>query len=106
MERAISIVPVESDFTIVCGHRDEEEQNRVVAQGFSRAKWPTSKHNSIPSMAVDVIPYPVDWEDYVRFYKLATYIYKAAIIEEVYNIRWGGHWTIFQDMPHWELGDE
>ena len=53
MEAAIKGGP---DFTILCGHRTEEEQNRAVVEGKSKAPWPQSRHNSSPSRAVDVAP--------------------------------------------------
>ena len=48
---------VYTDFSIVTGHRNKEEQNRLYQQGFSKLKWPNGKHNSNPSLAVDVAPY-------------------------------------------------
>jgi len=46
-----------TDFTIVTGHRNKEEQNRLYEQGFSKLQWPQGKHNTSPSQAVDVAPY-------------------------------------------------
>lgn len=46
-----------ADFTIVTGHRSAEEQNDLYHRGFSTLKYPNSKHNSRPSIAVDVAPY-------------------------------------------------
>jgi peptidoglycan L-alanyl-D-glutamate endopeptidase CwlK len=53
-------------------------------------------------MAVDIVPYPIVWDDLDRFYRLATWIFKAAQYEQV-PIHWGGHWTKFKDYPHWEI---
>lgn len=105
MERAIVIVPPELDFTVLEGHRGKEKQDEYFKNGTSTLKWPRSNHNREPSLAVDIVPYPIDWGDRERFGMLATYIYRAALIEKVYNIRWGGHWRRFQDLPHWELTD-
>jgi len=46
------------DFTVLCGHRGEEEQNEAFKQGRSNAKWGQSKHNTTPSRAIDIAPYP------------------------------------------------
>ena len=101
-ERAIKIVPASSDFTILCGHRGEKDQNLAFEAGNSKLKWPNSKHNTSPSLAIDVVPFPIDWANIERFYKLATYVFKAAQMEDV-PIEWGGHWFRFKDYPHWEL---
>lgn len=47
------------DCMVACGHRNEAEQNKVVATGYSQIKWPNGKHNAYPSNAVDVYPTPV-----------------------------------------------
>ena len=49
------------DITVLCGHRGEQEQNEAVANGASETPWPRSKHNRLPSDAVDVSHHPVDW---------------------------------------------
>ena len=45
------------DCTIVYGHRGEIAQNQAYAEGKSQLKWPNSKHNKWPSLAVDAAPY-------------------------------------------------
>ena len=49
------------DNSILEGHRDEKTQNQYFAQGKSKVKFPFSKHNKLPSQAVDSVPYPIDW---------------------------------------------
>ena len=44
------------DFSIIHGYRTQEQQDLIYAQGLSKAKYPTSKHNSNPSDAFDFIP--------------------------------------------------
>ena len=46
------------DFSVNCGHRGKAEQDAAVKSGASKAKWPTSRHNTNPSLAVDIYPYP------------------------------------------------
>ena len=105
MERAIKLVPLDLDFTILEGHRGQQAQDAAFEQGKSQLKWPNGNHNKYPSLAVDVAPYPIDWNNKERFYLLATYIFKAAYIEGV-DIKWGGHWPHFKDLPHWEVKSE
>lgn len=98
------------DCSVIEGHRPEEEQNRAYHKGFSKLQYPNSKHNSLPSAAIDVIPYPVDWNDRERFCLLAG-IVKGIAHSKGIEIRWGGDFNgnniisdeSFLDMPHYEL---
>lgn len=49
------------DFSVACGHRGRSDQDDAFARGASKLKWPHSKHNTYPALAVDLWPYPVDW---------------------------------------------
>ena len=89
------------DCRVTCGHRNREDQNFAYDEGMSQLKWPLSKHNKLPSMAVDVIPYPVDWTDRERFHHLAGYVKAIAKTMDI-DIIWGGDWN-FKDLPHYEL---
>ena len=93
-----------TDFTILCGHRGREDQDRAFAEGRSKLRYPSSRHNKMPSRAVDVAPWPVDWDDDHRFEQLATHILAAASRLGV-KLRWGGHYRNFHDAPHYELLD-
>lgn len=90
------------DFTVICGHRGEEEQNKAFAEGKSKLKFPNSKHNSRPSMAVDLAPYPINWNDKEAFKRLSILIKKIASDKQI-GITWGGDWKRFRDLPHYEL---
>ncbi len=106
------------DCSVLSGHRSKEEQNRVFLEGKSLLQYPDSKHNSLPSLAVDVVPYPIDWKDKERFYYFAGYVKRIA--QELRRqkvvgkeLRWGGDWDrdtsmndqSFFDLPHFELVD-
>ena len=104
------------DNSIICGHRGEQEQNTAFESGYSKVKYPNSKHNSYPSMAVDALPYPIDWKDEKRMIFFAGFVIATAkrLKEEgkiTHYIRWGGDWdkdldlkdNKFQDYPHYEL---
>lgn len=97
------------------GHRDKETQDRLVREGKSKTKYPTSKHNKYPSHAVDVAPYHqtpphVDWNDTNGFYYFAGYVQRVAD-EMGITIRYGGDWDsdregddqTFFDLVHFEL---
>ena len=98
------------DCSVIDGHRTKPEQDNAYHSGKSKVQWPKSKHNSIPSMAVDVVPYPVDWKDQRRFDLFAGFVAGIAASMGI-KIRWGGDWNSnmftndqnFHDLPHFEL---
>ena len=114
-------VILDYDCTIICGHRTEEEQNRVYAEGKSQKKWPNSKHNTSPSLAIDVAPYErnhVDWgklqsAEFAGYVKgVADQLFRIGTI--THHIRRGIDWdsdndvddTKFWDACHFEIRAE
>ena len=95
---------VHMDFTVLEGFRSMERQNMLSETGKSKLQWPNSKHNTHPSRAVDIAPWPIDWNDLDRFRELAELIKKIAK-EKGIEIEWGGDWKNFIDMPHFQLKD-
>ena len=103
---AIQIV----DFSVLCGHRNQADQDDVFHKGMSKVKFPNSKHNSLPSLAVDVAPYPIDWNNLDRFTHLIGIIRGIAHARRI-KIRCGIDWDSdgditdhsFMDYPHFEL---
>lgn len=94
------------DFSIIDGHRDMEAQNKYFNDGVSQVRWPNSKHNSFPSRAVDIVPYPGGFDNpNSTFDRMATYVLQAANDLGV-RLDWGGHWKNLQDYPHFELKDD
>ncbi|KKL07645.1 hypothetical protein LCGC14_2583960 [marine sediment metagenome] len=98
------------DCIIVCGERREFEQNDLLRRGLSKLPYPKSKHNYIPSKAVDVYPYPINWQDRERMTYFAGFVMgKASTLG--YRLRWGGDWdldwnvrdNVFDDLGHFEL---
>lgn len=110
LQRLFKEVIKQFDCSIIEGHRGQKEQDDAFHAGRSKVKFPNSKHNSVPSMAVDVIPYPVSWEDKERFCLFAGYVLGIANSMSI-KIRWGGDWNgnkdmkdqSFSDLPHFEL---
>jgi peptidoglycan LD-endopeptidase CwlK len=90
------------DCSIICGSRGEEEQNEAFTKGTSKLKYPQSKHNKKPSIAVDVLPYPFKgWDNLEDFRRFAEVVKETAKEYDI-DVVWGGDWK-FVDMPHWEL---
>lgn len=92
----------EYDFSVLCGFRNEHDQNEAFDLGYSKLKFPHSKHNSVPSQAVDLAPYPILWADPVRFVELSKIIKKIAY-DLMIDLRWGGDFKSFFDGAHYEL---
>lgn len=92
------------DITILCGYRNEIEQNIAFDAGRSKKRFPESKHNRMPARAVDIAPYPIDWEDIARFREMGMLIKGIAHARGI-KIRWGGDWQKLKDYPHVELED-
>ena len=98
------------DISILCGTRDEAAQEKAVADGASKVHYPDSRHNSMPSMAIDVAPYPIDWENLTRFALLQGLLKGIAMMKGI-KIRSGIDWDSdgditdhkFMDWPHIEL---
>lgn len=102
LQRVLRMAVEVMDFKVLQGHRGEAEQNKAFAEGKSKLQWPNSKHNQLPAQAVDVAPYPIDWEDRRRFHELAGVIKGIAHALGV-QVKWGGNWERFKDYPHFEL---
>ena len=51
------------DHSIIKGHRNKAEQNHAYNEipRRSKLKWPDGKHNSLPSLAMDVRTYPSEY---------------------------------------------
>jgi peptidoglycan L-alanyl-D-glutamate endopeptidase CwlK len=80
------------NFSVIHGYRTEEEQNAIYEQGFSKAKYPTSKHNTNPSDAFDFVPFPIDWKDTRQFAYIAGIILGIGLAKGII-LRWGGDWN-------------
>ena len=98
------------DCSVLEGHRGQEKQDKYFNEGKSKVKYPNGRHNATPSKAVDVVPYPVNWDDTARMYYFSGFVKGLAASMNI-NIRWGGDWdndtqvqdTKFKDLPHFEL---
>ena len=105
------------DNSIIDSHRDYDRQMEYYNAGKSKLKYPESKHNKFPSMAVDSVPYPIDWNDRERFIGYGCYVLGVADAllkagKITHKLRWGGDWKhgdreltpqSFDDFPHFEL---
>lgn len=114
----------EIDCTVLEGHRGKEAQDAAFNAVPQRSKlpWPKGKHNRLPSLAVDVAPYPVDFGEtgtpeqrrraIERFYRFAHFVRGVALGKGIairYGGDWDGDWNFeeerFKDLVHFELVD-
>ena len=114
MREALEASPY--DFALIEGHRSVRRQQELYAQGktFIDGISRKGKHNHSPSLAVDIVPWPIadEWENPFRFYVIAGIILSTAK-RLGYNLRWGGDWDgdgsradqRLHDLPHFELVD-
>jgi len=111
------------DCTIIYGHRTPEEQFKLYKKGRHQinGRWyikdrskvvtyrdgilKSSDHNCYPSLAVDVMPCPVDWKDIPRTKEFAAYVKGYAANMKI-PVKWGGDWTRFKDYAHWYLPED
>lgn len=103
LQRVANELIKEMDVAVLCGFRNEKEQNQAFIDGTSKLQWPRSKHNKLPSEAVDLVPYPVDFKDIPRFTDMCKKIEKIAKQLGI-KIRLGRDFS-FKDYPHIELHD-
>ena len=98
------------DNTIIYGRRNKEDQNAAYEAGNSKLQYPYSNHNKNPSMAVDAVPYPINWGDRERMTLFAGFVLGIASKFGI-KLRWGGNWSMdwqvqnnsFDDLAHFEL---
>ncbi len=96
------------DVTIIEGVRTKERQAELLKQGATKVKY--SKH--MEGKAVDLAPYPIDWENRDGFYYMGGMI--RGIAKQLgLKIRFGGDWDSdgdtkdnnFDDLVHIEILD-
>jgi peptidoglycan L-alanyl-D-glutamate endopeptidase CwlK len=89
-----------------------KEQEKAFREKRTKLHYPRSTHNKLPSMAVDVAPYPVKWDNkYInRFYHFGGYVQGMAdrLKEQgviSHNIGFGGDWDGDRDFSDQNFND-
>jgi len=103
------------DFSVREGYRDAAAQQVAFDTGLSKARPGQSKHNSIPSRAVHLIPFPAP-DPAKALTERFEYTYFAGAVKLMakvigIDICWGGDWNSdwrvgdnrFNDLAHYEL---
>ena len=119
LQRVVHAVAAKMLIAVVTGHRNQLEQDEAVRLRRSKLSWPNSKHNTLPSIAVDLAPLKedrsIDWNDIAVFHKMARLVLEEAKAQGL-KLRWGGDWDRdgksrhegdkderFVDLPHFEI---
>ena len=108
LQKVLNEVVKTFDCTVTQGHRKVAEQEKLFKEGKTKVKF--SNHNYYPALAVDVTPYPVDYENTDRHYYFGGYVLGIAKSMGI-NLRWGGDWDgdretkdqTFNDLVHFEI---
>lgn len=105
-ERVLSYGVIDLTIPPFGGLRTLNDQRGLVKKGVSKTL--NSMHlpqNDGYGHAIDVIPYPVNWNDIERF-KLVGHLMMHAAREIGFVLEWGGNWKTFKDYPHFQLPRE
>lgn len=116
VKRAITLTS--QDFKVLEGVRSADRQKELYAKGRTKpgpkVTWTMqSKHLKQADgfgHAVDLVPYPLDWNSLVKFDAIAKAMFEAAKAEGV-ALRWGADWDRDgkprerkeTDSPHFEI---
>lgn len=116
VERAIELTA--QDFAVIEGVRTLDRQRDLYAQGRTEpgpiVTWTMRSRHFVHAdgygHAVDLVPWPVDWDDLTKFESIATAMFSAAQ-ELGVALRWGADWDQDgqprergeSDSPHFEL---
>ena len=111
------LAAVPFDLAVLCGRRSKEDQEKAFAEGRSKVHWPHGRHNTARpgdlARAVDIAPWPIDWNDLPRFvFMHGAFAMQAHNlgIRIRHGIDWDGDGVLlkdqrFDDYPHIELLD-
>lgn len=101
------------DISLISGYRDREEQNTLFENRKTQVRYPDSKHNRRPSLAVDLQPWPYPTNENDLRAALGYIAGLAMVIAKNHGwqLRWGGDWNRngdvtdngFDDLFHLEL---
>lgn len=109
LQNVFNEVVKEFDCTIIEGLRTADRQKELLAKGATK----TLKSKHLEGKAMDVSPYPIDFDEIKRFYYFGGYV-KGIARSLGIKIRWGGDWDdswfrakgknqSFDDLVHFEV---
>lgn len=81
--------------------RTAEDQDKLFADGVSKARGGKSAHNF--GMAVDIVHSVKQWGLQKREWGLIGHLGKEVAKSKGIGVSWGGDWPDFYDPAHWEV---
>jgi peptidoglycan L-alanyl-D-glutamate endopeptidase CwlK len=105
-ELAITLSPIDFGIPSTGGLRSTEDQAALYTSGKSKCDGRTNKSYHQTGKAIDVYGYvdgKASWEA-LHLTTIATAMLQASA-QLGYELKWGGLWKSWQDMPHFELRD-
>ena len=118
-DRVIKRPDLRRDLRVVYGHRSNATQAELYAKGRTTpgpivtwAKPGTSRHNTSPSKAVDVVPLfggqvSYQWPDYHAIAPQIKAEWAAmqseGLVSAGVELTWGGDWSKRPDGAHWQI---
>jgi len=105
-EVAIKLSNIDFGIPSTGGLRTTEDQAKLFADGVSKADGVNGKSYHQSGKALDVYAYvdgKASW-DKLHLALVATAMLQASA-QLGYELKWGGLWKSWQDMPHFELRD-
>ena len=120
LQRLMNLARDQIAFEVDDSQRGRAAQEKAFNEHKSNAHFGQSAHNWSPSIAVDIHPVPLDWNNTKSFIALhdvigdfdpATGRGRGLALQLKIPIRWGGDWDFdgnmanqkLHDLPHYEL---
>jgi len=100
------------DVTVIEGVRSAKTQAKYFKDGKSKIDGVSKKSQHQKGKAVDIAPYPIDWNDRDRLHLMGGMLRGIGLLLN-YKLRWGGDWDSdgvtkdnkFDDLVHIEIRD-
>lgn len=86
--------------SLISGFREEQEQNEYYRRGTG-VRWPFSKHNVYPSQAVDVVPWPTQYDSIEELDMMLGSIQALSHVLKI-TVRLGKYFSNLKDYAHIE----
>jgi D-alanyl-D-alanine carboxypeptidase len=106
--RVVELVGSRRDVCVAQGARSVADEQDAINRGASHLRDPMdSLHVINPgvrdyALAVDLTPWPVDWQNHQSFVDLAADVKAAAAELGVTPFSWGGDWVHPFDFDHFQ----
>ena len=105
-ELALKISIIDFGIPALGGIRTADEQYKLSVKGVSNCDGYEKKSKHQSGKALDVYAYTggkASWKESDLSLVACAMLQAASILG--YKVEWGGHWSSFKDMPHFQIKD-